>query len=402
MKIPEDITKEQLINDLIKLRRRIDELSKIEKDKNRFLEELNKTKAMYEGLFEFAPDAIVVVDSEGRIVQVNRRAEALFGYNREELLNSEHDVLLPERFREKHKEHRKAYMADPRVRPMGTGLELYGRKKDGSEFSVDIALGVLHPSKNETDIFVLAVVRDITQRKETERKLLEAKASLEHSNQELEQFVYSVSHDLRAPLRHIDGFIRMLDEDFSDKLNEKGRDYIRRVQAGSARMQELIDALLNLSRYKRDDLNRSKVYLTALAKAVAAELVRSDPDRDVEFVIAEDVTVDGDPVLLRVVIQNLMENAFKFTGKRAIAKIEFGAQQINGKPVYFVKDDGDGFDMENAGRLFTPFQRLHTTAEFPGLGIGLATAQRIIHHHGGRIWAESGVNGGATFYFTLQ
>jgi PAS domain S-box-containing protein len=147
MKIPEDITKEQLINDLIKLRRRIDELSKIEKDKNRFLEELNKTKAMYEGLFEFAPDAIVVVDSEGRIVQVNRRAEALFGYNREELLNSEHDVLLPERFREKHKEHRKAYMADPRVRPMGTGLELYGRKKDGSEFSVDIALGVLHPLK---------------------------------------------------------------------------------------------------------------------------------------------------------------------------------------------------------------------------------------------------------------
>ena len=402
MNILEDITKEQLITDLIKLRRRIDELSKIEIDKNRYLEELSKTKAMYEGLFEFAPDAIVVVNSEGHIVQVNKRTEALFGYDREELLNSEPDVLLPERFREKHKEHRKAYMAEPRVRPMGTGLELYGRKKDGNEFPVDIALGVLQPDKDGTDIVVLAVVRDITQRKETERKLLEAKAALEHSNKELEQFVYSVSHDLRAPLRHIEGFIRMLDEDYSEKLNEKGRDYIRRVQAGSARMQELIEALLNLSRYTRDDLNRSKVYLTAFAKAVAAELVRSNPDRHVEFVITENVTVDGDPVLLRLVIQNLMDNAFKFTGKRAIAKIEFGVQQINGKPVYFVKDDGDGFDMENAVRLFTPFQRLHTTAEFPGLGIGLATAQRIIHHHGGRIWAESRVNGGATFYFTLQ
>jgi PAS domain S-box-containing protein len=402
MNILEDITKEQLITDLIKLRRRIDELSKIEIDKNRYLEELSKTKAMYEGLFEFAPDAIVVVNSEGHIVQVNKRTEALFGYDREELLNSEPDVLLPERFREKHKEHRKAYMAEPRVRPMGTGLELYGRKKDGNEFPVDIALGVLQPDKDGTDIVVLAVVRDITQRKETERKLLEAKAALEHSNKELEQFVYSVSHDLRAPLRHIEGFIRMLDEDYSEKLNEKGRDYIRRVQAGSARMQELIEALLNLSRYTRDDLNRSKVYLTAFAKAVEAELVRSHPDRHVEFVITANVTVDGDPVLLRLVIQNLMDNAFKFTGKRAIAKIEFGVQQINGKPVYFVKDDGDGFDMENAGRLFTPFQRLHTTAEFPGLGIGLATAQRIIHHHGGRIWAESRVNGGATFYFTLQ
>jgi light-regulated signal transduction histidine kinase (bacteriophytochrome) len=285
---------------------------------------------------------------------------------------------------------------------MGTGLNLYGRKKDGSEFPVDIALGVLKPDKDETDIVVLAVVRDITPRKETERRLLEAKTALEHSNKELEQFVYSVSHDLRAPLRHIEGFIRMLDEDYSEKLTEKGRDYIRRVQAGSTRMQELIEALLNLSRYTRDDLNHSKVYLTSFAKAVAAELVRSQPDRHVEFVITESVTVDGDPVLLRLVIQNLMDNAFKFTGKRAIAKIEFGVQQINGKPVYFVKDDGDGFDMENAGRLFTPFQRLHTTAEFPGLGIGLATAQRIIHHHGGRIWAESGVNGGATFYFTLQ
>lgn len=402
MEIPEDITKEQLINDLVKLRQRIDELEKTEEDKNRYLEELNKTKAMYEGLFEFAPDAIVVVDREGRIVQVNKRTEKLFGYTREELLNSDPDVLLPERFREKHKGHRTTYMSEPRVRPMGTGLELYGRRKNGSEFPVDISLGVLQPVNAEMDIVVLAVVRDVTERKETERKLLEAKADLERSNQELEQFAYSISHDLRAPLRHIEGFISMLAEDYSEKLDEKGRTYIRRVQAGSARMQEFISALLGLSSITRGDITRSKVYLTDFVKAAADELVRSHPDRRVEFVIADDVTVDGDPVLLRIVVQNLMDNAFKFTGKKAIARIEFGAKQINGKPVYFVNDSGVGFNTETANRLFTPFQRFHTTAEFPGIGIGLATAQRIIHHHGGNIWAESGVNKGATFYFTLQ
>jgi len=402
MERTEDITKEQLINDLIQLRQRIDELTKIEEDKNRYLVELNKTKAMYEGLFEFAPDAIVVVNRGGRIVQVNKRTEALFGYTREELLDSEPDILVPERFREKHKEHRRMYMSEPRVRPMGTGLELYGRRKNGSEFPVDISLGVLQPVQAETDIVVLAVVRDITERKETEKMLREATAELERSNKELEQFAYSISHDLKAPLRRIEGFIRILNEEYSIKLDETGRDYLRRVKAGSEKMQELITALLNLSSITRGDTNRSKVYLTAFVKAAAAELLSSHPDRRVEFAIADDVTVDGDPVLLRIVVQNLMDNALKYTGKRAIARIEFGVKQFDGKPVYYVKDDGVGFDMENAIRLFTPFQRLHTAAEFPGLGIGLATAQRIIHHHGGNIWAEGEMNKGATFFFTLQ
>ena len=402
MEIPDDISKEQLIKDLIKLRQRIDELAKIEEDKNRYLEELNKTKAMYEGLFEFAPDAIVVVNREGRIVQINKRTEALFGYTRDELLHSELERLMPERFREKHKEHRRAFMAEPRIRPMGTGLELYGRRKNGIEFPVDISLGVLQPVQAEVDIVVLAVVRDITERKETERKLLEAKTNLERSNTELEQFVYAVSHDLRAPLRHIEGFIRMLDEDYSEKLDDKGRDYIHRVQASSARMQEYISALLNLARLTHGEVNRSNVYLTSIVKAVAAELIRSHPERRVTFVIADDVTVDGDPVLLRNVIQNLLDNAFKFTGNRAIARIEFGVKLDNGNPIYFVKDDGAGFNMENANKLFIPFQRLHTSSEFPGLGIGLATTQRIIHQHGGRIWAEGEVNKGATFYFTCK
>lgn len=402
MKKLEDLTKEQLIKDLVTLRKRINELSKIEEDKNKFLDELNKTKAMYEGLFEFAPDAIVVVDREGLIVHINKRTEQLFGYAREELLNSGHDVLLPERFREKHREHRRRYMSEPRVRPMGTGLELYGRKRDGSEFPVDIALGVLQPERTGQEMFVLAVVRDVTERKEAEKNLLAAKAELERSNKELEQFAYSVSHDLRAPLVRIDGFIRMLSEDYADKLDEMGKDYLRRLLASTTRMSELIDALLGLSRLVRDRLSPSKVYLTTFARTASAELARAHPERRVEFVIADDVSVEGDPVMLRIVIQNLMDNAWKFTGKRAIARIEFGVRHLDGKSVYFIKDDGVGFDMEYANRLFTPFQRLHSEAEFPGLGIGLATVQSIIHRHGGRVWAEGEVNKGAAFSFTLE
>jgi len=367
------------------------------------LEELNKTKAMYEGLFEFAPDAIVVVNREGHIVQVNKRTEMLFGYTREELFNSDPDVLLPERFREKHREHRRTYMSEPRVRPMGTGLDLWGRRKDGSEFPVDIALGMLQPDNAEQDMVVLAVVRDVTERKEAERKLLEAKIQLERTNKELEQFVYTVSHDLRAPLRHIEGFITMMEEDCAEILNENCRDHIHRVKKGSARMQELVTALLNLSRFSQGAMSRSKVYLTGVVKTVAAELIKSQPDRRVEFVIADDVTAEGDPALLQIVIQNLIDNAFKFTDKQAVARIEFGVKQIDDKPVYFVKDEGVGFDTENAGiRLFTPFQRFHTESEFPGLGIGLATVQRIVQRHGGLICAESEVNKGTTFYFTLQ
>ncbi|HEX9136691.1 MAG TPA: PAS domain S-box protein [Nitrospirota bacterium] len=399
MDIPEDITKEQLINDLIELRQRINELEKIEEDKKRYVQELHKTKAMFEGLFEFAPDAILVVDREGRIVQANRQVERMFGYSREELPNAELDTLLPERFREKHREHQRNFMSDPHVRPMGTGLELFGRKKEGAEFPVDISLGPLQMTNG--DIVVLAVIRDVTERKNAERILLETKAELERSNKALEQFAYAVAHDLRAPLRSIDGFIRILSEDYSEKLDEGGRDYICRVQHGAVRMIELINALLSVSSFARGPLSRSRVSLSTLAKTAAAELGKNQPDRHVEFVIADDVYAEGDPVLLKMVMDNLIGNAWKFSSKRPVARIEFGVTQSDGKPVYCVKDNGAGFSMEFADRLFAPFQRLHSEDEFPGLGIGLTTAQRIIDHHGGRIWAEAEENKGAMFYFTL-
>jgi light-regulated signal transduction histidine kinase (bacteriophytochrome) len=229
-----------------------------------------------------------------------------------------------------------------------------------------------------------------------------ARKELELVNKELEAFSYSVSHDLRAPLRSIDGFSQALLEDYEDKLEAQGKDYLGRVRAASQRMSQLIDDLLNLSRVTRAEVRYEKVNLSALAKAIAAELRETQPERRVEFVIGEDITAHGDSHLLRVLLENLLSNAWKFTSKHPRARIEFGAIQLEGRSLYFVRDDGAGFDMDYANKLFTPFQRLHTETEFPGTGIGLATVQRIIRRHGGTIWAEGEVEKGATFYFTLQ
>ena len=395
MKLFEDLTKEQLIKDLMKFRQRIEELEKIAEDGKKHLDELHKTRAMYEGLFEFAPDAIVVVDRQGRIVQANKQLERMFGFTREELFEADHDILLPERFREKHKVHREKFMAEPRVRLMGTGLDLYGRRKDGNEFPVDIALGILRPLQNENDIVVVAVIRDVTERKQREERLISM-------NRELDTFAHAVSHDLKAPLRRIEGFIQALSEDYSDKLDEKGKDYIQRARSASQRMQILTDALLHLSRFSTGELHRSPVYLSDEVKTAAAELAKTSPGRRVEFVIAEDVKAEADPAMVHIVLENLLENAWKFTGKKPVARIEFGATRIDGKNAYFVRDNGSGFDMQQVDGLFTPFRRLHSEAEFPGIGIGLATVQRVIQRHGGRIWAEGEVDKGATFYFTFD
>ena len=395
MKVPENVTKEQLINDLAQLRRRIHELERVEEDRTRTLEELNSTKAMFEGLFEFAPDAIIVVDRLGRIIRSNKQMERMFGYSQKELSSMIVDDLLPERFREKHMEHRGKYMVEPRVRPMGTGLELFGRKKDGSEFPVDIALGTLQPLSGELGTVVVAVIRDFTERKQTE-------SNLRYLNKELEAFAQAISHDLKAPLRRIEGFIQILSEDYSDKLDDAGRAYVHRILAASRRMQDLTDAMLGLSKFAFGDLERSTVYLSSMAKTKAADLAKAAPDRRVEFLISDNVRAKGDPAMLRIVVENLIENAWKFTAKQPLAKIEFSVARIEDKDVYCIRDNGAGFSMEFADRLFNPFQRLHSEDEYPGLGIGLATAQRIIQRHGGRIWAESELEKGATFYFTLS
>lgn len=237
---------------------------------------------------------------------------------------------------------------------------------------------------------------------ELERRVRERTWELEAANKELECFSYSVSHDLRAPLRAIDGFSQALLEDYGDKLDEDGKDSLQRVRAATERMGELIDDLLNLARVARQEIRRETVDLSALARGIAEELRRSDPQRQADFIVAQGLTVEGDSGLLKAALENLLGNAWKFTGKRPAAIIEFGTTRHNGSPAYFVRDNGAGFDPTYADKLFGAFQRLHSHNEFSGTGVGLATVQRIIHRHGGRVWGEGEVGRGATFYFTLS
>jgi len=234
-----------------------------------------------------------------------------------------------------------------------------------------------------------------------ERRVRERTAELEVTNQELEAFNVSVSHDLYAPLRSIDGFSEALLEEYGDRLDDQGHDYLRRIRAAALRMTQLIDDLMSLSRVARSDMEREVVDLSRLARTIAAELQRTQPDRQVMFRIASKLCAQGDARLLRVAVENLLGNTWKFTSKQPRATIEVGVTEAQGQPTYFVRDNGTGFDMTYVGRLFSPFNRLHSAAEFAGSGIGLATVQRIIHRHGGRIWAEGAVGQGATFYFTL-
>jgi two-component system NtrC family sensor kinase len=224
---------------------------------------------------------------------------------------------------------------------------------------------------------------------------------LERKNKELEAFSYSVSHDLRAPLRTIDGFSTALLEDYADKLDGKGQEYLGRVRSAAHRMGELIDDLLELSRVGRADLHRRPVDLSDLVRHVAAEFQSAAPGKRVQVLIPVGIAAEGDARLLRVVLENLLGNAWKFTKNTSAAVIEFGAAQRNGDLTYFVRDNGAGFDMTYIDRLFTPFQRLHSETQFPGTGIGLATVQRIVERHGGRVWAEGAVDIGATFFWTL-
>jgi signal transduction histidine kinase len=235
-----------------------------------------------------------------------------------------------------------------------------------------------------------------------EQRVAERTAQLEASNRELESFSYSVSHDLRAPLRGIDGFSSVLLEDYEHRLDEEGKDNLRRIRTACTRMGLLIDDLLNLSRMARFEMSPETVDLSELARQIAGELSKTQPDRTVEFVIADGLLDRGDERLLKVVLQNLLGNAWKYSAKQAGAVIEFGRTHPDGVSAYCVRDNGVGFDMGYAGKLFKPFQRLHDSGDFPGTGIGLALVHRIISRHGGRAWAESEQGKGARFYFTLK
>ncbi len=276
---------------------------------------------------------------------------------------------------------------------------------DGERIVIVAGVGNKAAPYDDADVRQLTLLMQgmwqILQRKRAEESLAGYARQLEVANRELEAFSYSVSHDLRTPLRALDGFSLALIEDCGDRLEDSAKDYLNRIRAASQRMGTLIDDLLKLSRITRHELDRRTVDLSRLARAVEQELRGVEPARCVELIIEDGLIGVGDEHLLRVAIQQLLENAWKFTGKQPRARIEFSRTRCDGQTVYFVRDNGVGFDMTYADNLFGAFQRLHAAAEFPGTGIGLATVQRIVHRHGGRVWAEAALEKGATFYFTL-
>jgi PAS domain S-box-containing protein len=362
-------------------------------------EALQASERRFAGVLDIAQDAVISVDESQGIRLFNQGAEKIFGYAAQEVLGQPLDLLIPARFVQVHRQHVHNFAsASERSRRMGERTEVYGRRKDGSEFPAEASISKL--VQNGQAIFTV-MLRDVSDRKHAEQEIDQRSAQLEASNRELEAFCYSVSHDLRAPLRGIDGFSQALLEDYAGRLDNQGKDYLQRVRAATQRMGTLIDDLLDLSRITRAEMRRETVNLSELAHAIATELRQGQPERNVEFVIAPELRAEGDSGLMRAVLENLLGNSWKFTSRRERARIELGCTQADGTSAFFVRDNGAGFDPAYADRLFGAFQRLHDKNDFPGTGVGLATVQRIIHRHGGRIWAESAVERGATFYFTL-
>ena len=312
-------------------------------ERRRTEQALMQSRAEFQALLESAPDAIVSVDADGRIVLVNSQTEKMFGYSREELLGQPVEVLIPPRYNRAHIHHRSSYTASPTTRPMGIGLKLAGRRKDGSEFPVEISLS---PVRTQNGFCVMSIIRDITERKRAQEEIVKLNEELEHRvhelasvNQELETFSYSVSHDLRAPLRAISGFSQALEEDYADVLDKQGTDYARRVNAATQRLNQLIDDLLTLSRVTRSEMSRDTLAdLSSMAQSIVAQWRATQPDRQVEIVIQPHLETRGDPRLLRIALENLLGNAWKFTSKVPRARIELGtAGTEDDRIVYFIR-----------------------------------------------------------------
>jgi PAS domain S-box-containing protein len=597
---------------------------KTTKDFEKELLERKKSELKFIGLLESAPDAMVITGSDGKILMINAQAERIFGYHRDDIIGKEVEILVPERFHHKHTSHRQGYVENPKTRGMGVGMDLFGKRKDGSEFPVEISLSPLKTAEEE-GITVISAIRDITKQKEAEaeikklnehlerlvvvrtselelalkkeqsarlemnqnqlrltfltkaskilassldysetlknlgnmvtpeiadwcaidevdengkikrmvvshadpekikfafelsqkyppdihaphgiyevirtrkpelysiisdgliesfakdqehlrlmhelglksaiivplisrskfygvltlvlsdsgrlfdesdlefanelarraaldienaklyKEMQDSNAELEHRvaqrtteleaiNKELEAFSYSVSHDLRAPLRSIDGFSNKILKDYSHLFDNQGKDYFNRVMKASRHMGHLIDDLIKLARISRIDMNMEEINLSDMAGSIISELKESNPERKVSINIQDNMIVTGDRNLMHVALNNLLGNAWKYTKNKTETEIEYATIQKHGQTVYFIKDNGAGFDMRYVDKLFGAFQRLHSLSEFEGTGIGLATVQRIVRRHKGTIWAESEVDKGATFFFTL-
>jgi len=367
-----------------------------------------ESKDALDGILNSLSDTVISVDEKSNIVWVSGAVKKMFGYEPEELIGLNVKRLIPENARKDHAKWFRGYFANPSPRALGVNNILHALRKGGDEFPIEVSLNTVTMNGMKVAI---AAIHDITERIAYERKvealnhsLIKNNRELNETNKELESFSYSVSHDLRGPLRAIGGFSSLLTEKYKESLDDDAQDYLARIRSSSKRMSELIDSLLNLSRYVREGIEPVDCNLNEIATLVYNRIndAASEP-YDAEVEIEGRMHVFADYHLMDVVLYNLMSNALKFTQNTENPRIKVGMfTPEGGQETYFVSDNGEGFDMAYADRLFLPFHRLHQAGQYEGSGIGLATVQRIIRRHGGRVWADSTPGEGTTFYFTLS
>ena len=360
---------------------------------------LRKEKGLLKAVVDTAVDGIITIAEDGTILTANPAVNHIFGYAEEELAGRNVTVLMPAPYREEHDGYLRYYLRTGEKRIIGIGREVQGRRKDGSTFPLELGVS---ETRTEEGLIFTGVLRDISERKAAEEEILALNNDLERRVQErteeledlvaeLQGFTHSIAHDLRSPLRSINGYARILDEDYGERLGDEGREYLDLIANGAIRIGNLMDALLAHARIGRRQFERIRLNLSEMAEAIAATYPEG------QFDIEPDLAVDGDPDMVRILLENLINNACKYVqpNQRPIVSIKRDHNAI------VVRDRGIGFDARYSDKLFEPFQRLHSDREFPGTGIGLANVRRIVNKHGGRVWAESQPGEGSAFFFTL-
>lgn len=399
-------------------KRRQDELDQVVAAINRMqlnlkqaFDDLQESETRFRAFVETSNDLVWAIDRDNNYTYASPALKEILGYEPHEIIGKDSLSIISKREEKEARNISRKIMAKPQS---FKGIESATRHRNGNLVTLESSGAPIFDT-DQNFIGYQGIARNVTERKISEKKLEEYRLhledevkkrtlALETANKELEAFAYSVSHDLRAPLRTLDGFSLALLEDYGERLDDQGKDYLNRVRAGSQRMGNLIDDMLKLSRLTRGEMQYQAVDLTQIATGILEELKAREPERQVELILAQDQIVTGDKTLLTAALSNLLNNAWKFTSKTIDATIEFGiAEKKNdSKTTYFIRDNGAGFDQTYVEKIFGAFQRLHTANEFPGTGIGLAIVQRVIHRHDGRVWAEGSVENGATFYFTLS
>ena len=359
--------------------------------------ELSEREALLRSLLEAASQAIVIIDPAGLIVMVNRTTEVLFGYTREELLGQPLELLVPVRFRDSHARRREGYFAEPRMRPMGVGMQLAGLRKDGTEFPVEVGLSGIETSRG---MLVMAMISDITERQEAAGRLARMNEDLRRSNDELEQFAHVASHDLQEPLRMITGYLNILERRYATQLGGDAREFIAYAVDGANRMKSMIREILALSRIGTQAVTRLHVPSDEIVRAALDNLSAAIEESHAEISLDPLPQIFADPGVLVLTFQNLIANAIKFRGDEP-PRIRISASRDPHEWIFSIADNGIGIPEDQQNRIFRMFERLHNAENYPGTGVGLAMAKKTVERHGGRIWVASSPGHGSVFSFSI-